>query len=450
MRKRICSYLWIGCLCLGFVGCGTKEENTEPMPTVAVQQVENVTSTDNNSVEQSTSIVENKVVYTSSSDNLSTFSTSGKTATVKTEGLCEVLEQKDATKPAQYNAFNRMVDKYAKAYAPNSESLFCIDETTGVVYFVNQGNDEYLYRMKDGEVKLAVEMPVKEICTYNGSVYFMVDRHGKYVLEDMKQGDIYCYTPVTGEVELIYPVGAIEGFSRSHKLTVNEDGIYFSYEVIKSSNAYETVIECNFYRLPFGETEPVKDTNLTTYQGWGNYYIYHTSWNKSGLCLVSRTESLYDLIPISDERGNSCIINDTICFATEESVNWLNLETGEKQQYDFSEIIKKVNAERKKMGAYLNTTSTIDTFVVLGTDIWVSDKTCLYHLDLKTGEINWYELWDEEYHRYDITNLYTDGTDLYFVSSRFSGVKRILVDKKELNFIEDISVVHLKIEDLVK
>ena len=442
MRKRIFSYLWIGCFCLSFIGCGTRDENTEPLPTVAVQQVENVTSTDKNDME------ENEAVFTSSTDTLNIFSTSGRTATVKTEGLCEVLEQKDVSKQVQYNAFNRMVE--VDKYGPDSESLFCIDDTTGAVYFVNQGNDEYLYRMKDGEVKLAVEMPVKEICTYQGSVYFMVDRHVTYVLEGMKQGDIYCYTPATGKVELIYPFGAIEPTGRSHKLTVNEKGLYFSYEVIESSNAYQTVMKTYFYHLPFGETEPVRDYDSTTYHGWKNYYIYYTSLNKSGLCLMSRTKALHDLIPISDDRGDSCIINDTICFATEESVNWLNLETGEKQQYDFSEIIKKVDIERKKMRAYLNTNSKIDTFLVLGTDIWVSDKTCLYHLDLKTGESNWYELWDEEYARHDITNLYTDGTDIYFTSARFSGVKRILVDKQELNYIDGVPVVHLKVEDVVK
>ena len=165
---------------------------------------------------------------------------------------------------------------------------------------------------------------------------------------------------------------------------------------------------------------------------------------------MSRTKALHDLIPISDDRGDSCIINDTICFATEESVNWLNLETGEKQQYDFLEILKKVYTERRSITGYSNNEPMIDTFIVLGTNIWVSDTEFIYHLDLKTGAMNWYELWDAEYTRYNITNLYTDGTDLYFTSSLFSGVRRILVDEQELNYIDGVPVAHLRVEDVIQ
>ena len=247
------------------IGCATKDTNDEILPTVVVEQVEDVTT--NNNEEGLTAIYTGENLVSANRVSIS-----NRIATVKTEGLCEVLEQKDVSKQVQYNAFNRMVDKYS----PDSESLFCIDEMTGVVYFVNQGNDEYLYRMKDGEVKLAVEMPIKEICTYQGSVYFMVDRHVTYVLEGMKQGDIYCYTPATGKVELIYPFGAIEPTGRSHKLTVNEKGLYFSYEVIESSNTYQTIIKTYFYHLPFGETEPVRDYDSTTYHGWKKllYLLY--------------------------------------------------------------------------------------------------------------------------------------------------------------------------------
>ena len=139
--------------------------------------------------------------------------------------------------------------------------MFCLDETTGVVYFVNQGKDNFLYRMKDGEVALAVAMPMQQLYTYQGSVYFMVDNYGRYELEGMKTGDIYCYTPSSGAVELVYALGTILGETvenaRDYKLLVEESGIYFGYCILRGEG--EKIQTYNYF-LPFGarvaETAP--------------------------------------------------------------------------------------------------------------------------------------------------------------------------------------------------
>ena len=70
-------------------------------------------------------------------------------------------------------------------------------------------------------------MSVKEIYTYQGSVYFMVNNYDMYELGELHNGDIYCYTPADGTVQLVYEAGAVEN-SLDHRLTVNEKGIYFS------------------------------------------------------------------------------------------------------------------------------------------------------------------------------------------------------------------------------
>ena len=90
-----------------------------------------------------------------------------------------------------------------EGFSGTGTSLFCIDEKTGVIYFVNQGKDCFLYRMKEGEVTLAVAMPVKDIYPYDGSIYFMIDDYDKYELQGIHNGDIYCYTPASGTVELV-------------------------------------------------------------------------------------------------------------------------------------------------------------------------------------------------------------------------------------------------------
>ena len=56
-------------------------------------------------------------------------------------------------------------------------------------------------------------------------------------------------------------------------------------------------------------------------------------------------------------------------------------------------------------------------------EIWAFDTNILYHLNLQTEEMTWYRLRDKAMHSYiDITALYTDGEELYCVSSRANGV----------------------------
>ena len=436
MKKRRYAYLLFGCFCMGVIGCGTKENTTEVLPTDTIVQVEEVKSTN-----------QGEARYVSTKNHLLT--STGK-ATLKTEGLCEVLEQKDVSKQANYyNAFNRMIDKYTL----DEPSLFCIDETTGVVYFVNRGDDEYLYRIKDGEVKLAVEMPVKEVYPYGDSVYFMIESYGKYELEGMKSGDIFCYTPATGEIQLVYPLGTKENRATSHQLMVNENGIYFSYHILVAQTlAQQRVTEAYHYYLPFGATELVEDTNLMTQAGNETYMI---DLRNSGLSLKRKTEDRNDTIQLTNSRGTVCIVEDMVYFSTKETVSCMNLKTGEQQQYHVSEMIKKTFVTEIGVTNYLGNMEMVNSFLVIEDKLWVCDLGNLYCFDLKTGEIILYSLLEKKtddayYGYYGITALYTDGTNIYCTSSSFDGLRRVLIEEAELNYIDGVPVLHVEAEPVVK
>ena len=439
MRKRNYSYIMLGCLCIGLVGCTTKNNTTEVSPTQTIEKVEEVKEV------KSTNM--GNVTYVSTKNNL--LISSGK-ATVKTEGLCEVLQPKDVSKQAKYyNAFNRMIDKYTL----DTPSLFCIDETTGVIYFVNRGEDEYLYRIKDGEVKLAVEMPVKEVYPYGDSVYFMIESYGKYELEGMKSGDIFCYTPANGEIQLVYPLGMKENKATSHQLLVNENGIYFSYHILVAQTlAQQRITEAYYYHLPFGETEPIEDTNFMTQAGNETYMM---DWRNSGLSLKNRTEGINDTIQLTNSRGTACIVDDMAYFSTRETVCCMNLKTGEQQQYNFSEMIKEAFSPKTGVTNYPGNMEMVNSFLVIEDKIWACDFGDLYCLDVKTGEMTWYSLLEKKtersYYGYSgITALYTDGTDLYCTSLNFDGLRRIVIEKAELNYIEGVPVLHVVAEPVDK
>ncbi len=112
------------------------------------------------------------------------------------------------------DACNGMNRKFTRDMESGA-SLFCVDEDE-TVYFVNQNRDNYLYELKDGNAKLAVAMPVKEVYVWEDYVYFMIRED----IEGKKAGDIYRYQKETKELELVYAVGTIQG-GQNHKLSVN-------------------------------------------------------------------------------------------------------------------------------------------------------------------------------------------------------------------------------------
>ena len=174
-----------------------------------------------------------------------------------TTGLQENLPMVEDGISADYNAFNRSSDYN---YVSEISSIVCRDEETNVIYFANVAGDGYLYRIKDGEVALAVEMPVNWIYEYNGKVYFLVHSYNKYKLEAMQQGDIYCYTPKDGKVKLIYAAGAAS-------LKVTEDGIYFHTEE-KEAIPDGTLVRKTAYVLPHGGETPVQDEEGHIFEKW--------------------------------------------------------------------------------------------------------------------------------------------------------------------------------------
>ena len=449
MRKKISIFL-LSFLLVGAIGCATESSNSNititPTITISSSVVENEekdakempTSTIKNETNDST---QTPIPTKASSSVFLTIDTKQKEMITKTDGLCEQLEQIDASVQASYNSFNRMLSTDSELFL-SGQSLFCIDESTGVIYFVNYGKDYYLYRLKDGEVKLAVAMPIKQIYTYQGAVYFMIDSYDIYELGEIHSGDIYCYTPANGTVELIYEAGAIEN-SQDHRLTVNEEGIYFSY-----TTEEEKINKKNFYYLPFGESEPIEDTKMTTWKGWDNYvFDMSNEW-----VLASRTkqeDGTRETIPLSNRKIRFCVKGDYLYSAERTYVSCLNLKTGEETKYDFLEAIQENTDQytiEQEMGNRI-----IESFTVTETDIWITTNgQILYRLDLQTKELSYCKTCKDKNaisSCYTIQELYTDGKQLYALCASSEEVRskgweygyfaRINTDIVEKNYFDN-------------
>lgn len=325
--------------------------------------------------------------------------------TVALRGLCETLEKKEnAAELAEYNAWNRL----KTGDEEDEQSLFCIDETTGVVYFVNQNKDWYLYRLKDGVAEVAVELPTKHVITWKGMVYFIIGDYGTYELGEIKEGDIFAYTPADGSVKQLYAMEAEQSWM--HKMMAREDGLYFSY-VIQQEEKLKTVNFC----LPYGATEPVEDAKRLSNCGWGNYYLTTVSTKGNvRLALISRTESWKDIKELNV--GNSslaCIVGDTLYAVkdggTSTKLAITDLVTGAQEVIDCWDAYYATNPlivkEREEIDFVF-----FESFVAVGDTIWAFHTNYIFKIDPESKQIETYRI-NERIYR--MGAFYTDGERLY-------------------------------------
>ena len=397
------------------VGCGGKEQEAEPTPTPEVERP--AFAADDN-------VDENVWTWPKS-------------------GLKEELPKRDTAGQEDYNGMNRML---FNDLAKNHRSLFCVDADTGVVYFVNQNKDWYIYRIRDKETELAVAMPAKELYIYGGSLYFMTEsRNGQ---EDIQEGDIYCYTPKDGTIELVYAAGTVAAEAGedvySHWMWVDENGIYFCRKTRVPGGGQLTV---NNYYLPFGSKEPMKDPlGMAAYPGWGNYYYRPYSGPVS---LISRTEGEADVRELSPDRPYSAyIMGDKIYYILWSDItrmSVLDFSTGEQEDYSIREEIKKAyyvatgmekspedyvmsDKEMDEMCKEFSGSLITNDYTATEQYLWMvigGDK--LIQIDKQTKETSYVRV------SHAIFTLYTDGEQLYGMCAPTvddtPAVARILTDK---------------------
>lgn len=397
------------------VGCGGKEQEAEPTPTPEVERP--AFAADDNVDED---------VWT-----------------WPKSGLKEELPKRDTAGQEDYNGMNRMLfDDLAK----NHRSLFCVDADTGVVYFVNQNKDWYIYRIRDKETELAVAMPAKELYAYGGSLYFMTESYNGQ--EDIQEGDIYCYTPKDGKVEPVYAAGTIAAAAGedvySHWMWVDETGIYFCRKTRVPGGG---PLAINNYYLSFGSKEPVNDPlGMAVYPGWGNYYYRPYSGPVS---LISRTEGEADVRELSPDRPYSAyIMGDKIYYILWSDItrmSVLDFSTGEQEDYSIREQLKELyyvpTGNEKSEKDYVLTDSEMEelckefegsiitqAFSATEQYLWMVVKgNALLRIDKQTKETTYVRV------NHIILALYTDGEELYGMCAPKVGettaMARILTDQ---------------------
>lgn len=322
-------------------------------------------------------------------------------------------ENTDAAELAKYNAVNRM---FTWDSATSQQSLFCIDPDTGVVYFVNQNKDWYIYRLKDGKAELAVELPARELYMWNGTLYFIVEDYDKYELVGASEKNIYAYTPADGSVTLVYTVEEMEKASESH-LGVDEEGLYLFYSIpgeaitVNGATGYKT--ESYYYAIPFGSSELVEDPYKKAIAGWKDYYYCGQFF------LHRETEEIIELdVPLS----LNCVMEDKFySVSSRQPIFYItNMVTKEVTSFDCMPVLEGVVIGDINSGSF-----NVSAFTVTKDAVWMAvNGRYLVRINPDTGEIICCETGkmvdagdgtselqrDAEMY---ISRLYTDGIHVY-------------------------------------
>ena len=337
-------------------------------------------------------------------------------------------------------------------------SIFCVDEEE-MVYFVNQNRDNYLYQMKDGNVQLAVALPVKEVYVWEDYVYFMI----KEDIEEKKAGDIYRYRKDTKEVELVYALGTIQG-GEHHKLNVNEQGVHFNYSELLSSADGIIRNKVFFYTLPFGASEPIKDTTNQGKVGWKDYYVSYLletsdSIESSNIVLMNRIKGEEDSIPLEIGEFSYCIVGNKIYSMNLGSsvISTFDLKTKARKVYDFRSEIISANAYLKEGIEYCfgEGIEELLSFTITenGNYLWATDGEYLYCMDTTRKQFYPIDAIATTDSNRRIEQLYTDGRRVYGLYSA-DGKKepclvRFCVESMEMVEVHRMDKFIIQVEYLV-
>ncbi len=300
-----------------------------------------------------------------------------------------------------------------------NQVLLCKDPVYDIVYYVNYGIDYYIYRLKDNKSELVVKLPAKRLFCIGGKLYFILESYDIYEFQDINNGAILCYDPVSGEVSKITDDSASTMF-------VYEDGIYYYVNLKREDLGEGKFIQYRtlyFYSFRTEKREEIKDPYITPYK-WKEYHFtyeveageetYERSGKKEkitrtvGIGLETLDKAKRIELPINSMLDHITIVGDNIyCTAASETLEILNINTMEKKEVPLA-------------NPYYN------DFTICNNMLYVES---MLQIDPETGQQRKIEAQNpgEVIHE-----LYTDGNNLYGICGPKEGMQYGVMRRIEL------------------
>lgn len=286
--------------------------------------------------------------------------------------------------------------------------LLCHDPIYDILYFVNYGEDYFIYAYKDGRTEKVVDIPARRLFCRDGMLYFMVESYDdRGSLNGVEYGNIMQYNPLTGQVSTV-----IE--EQAESMTVYQDGIYYTKEEKEKFGEDSSIVDRVIKKYSFSdksiaECSKISGTNRTLYRCGNNFLFYilepYQGDDKELLSLAGGREITIATgmkmgdIDLKEEKvlNNLLVLNNF--FVNEKEIYYIN------NMDNFSEFVI-YNIESQTDTRYPLSSMEQDAYIVADGSVYFSD---FKRLDLQTGRE---ELFSSDVN-YQILEWYTDGVNLY-------------------------------------
>lgn len=283
----------------------------------------------------------------------------------------------------------------------------CYDPVYDILYYINYGEDFFIYGCKDGKTEKIADIPAKRLFCRNGSLYFMVEACDENSLNGFSEGDILEYQPVTGQVTVIVE-------DQASSMIVYQDGIYYTKDTMKSigNDLFTMEREMKRYSFADGSSIALSGTDgveRTLYRCGDEFLFYivepYRGTDEEILKLagggeITMTTGMKLVNPDSLEEDfleNLLVLNNFYTTATEVYYAENFEDYTEFAIYDI---------EQKTEKRYPLSTLSQGAYIVFDNNVYFST---LQKLDLESGRETVFST--EE--RCSILEWYTDGAELY-------------------------------------
>lgn len=213
-------------------------------------------------------------------------------------------------------------------------SLVCPDPVSGAIYYVNSGEDDFIYKLENEQSTLVLDKKANYIQIWDNELYFLSDNISlKHLFNKVNPQSIYKYNLVTKELTLILDTNATWLF-------VNSDGIYYETsdeEILSEDSSRITVVG---YHIAF-------DCDTPQRAGYGEYYPYNEYYlklaNNGNVLHNKNTGDEILVIPMSYKSYilNACIYEDVLYYLYGVKLYSLNLCSGKKKAYNIEDYENK-------------------------------------------------------------------------------------------------------------
>jgi len=311
--------------------------------------------------------------------------------------------------------------KYGSDYA----CFVCSDSDNNAIYYINYGDDYYIYQLQGDKSTLLVNKKASHIQLWEGNLYFLAYKDDNVQYSDYDYDkSIYKYNLKTKELELIKETAAFS-------LLVSYEGIFYGSYEKPSGYAYE--IYCG-NQLEHDSNKLNNNIGRLLFIPYKDYYLLDKQ-NEVVLRSKNNDSDEITVMPFDGYREKPSIYGNVLYFTHNGKLYTLNLEDASRKIYDLSKadhIIMDASEMLKKsaLDGYNKALKTvvIYDYIVHKDEIYIAAGS-LFKVD-ENDEIH---LIYSENTDYSIYRLNTSGDRLFAIcrdkDNNYKFIELIISDK---------------------